>query len=108
MPSSIEKLVRASIIEASHIEKMREKIGKFYSLLFLVFFISNVFSFDIRKPSSIDCFSGYGKGHLDRQPDYKFSIVSVDFSYPVSSVWDFQLEPFTSYVFNPEDNFEES
>jgi len=85
---------------------MRKDIYRGFFLLFLVFSVTSVLAFDIRKPSSIDCLLGYGEGHLERQPDYKFSIVSVDFTYPVSSVWDFQLEPFTSYVFNPESNFE--
>ena len=77
-------------------------------IIFLLFFLFSlhIFAFDIREPFSIDWFLGYGKGHLEKKPDYEFSIVGVDFSYPVSNVWTFQLEPFTSYVFNPEDNFE--
>jgi len=69
-------------------------------------FVVNVYAFDIKKPSSIDYFVGYGEGKLERQPDYQFPIFAVDFSYPLSDVWDFQLEPFVSYVYKPEDNFE--
>lgn len=75
-------------------------------LLLIFLFSINLFAFDIRKPESVDYFLGYGQGPLEKQDDYQFSILAVDFSYPLSSVWDFQLEPFASYVFQPDSNFE--
>jgi len=76
-------------------------------IFLLVFVLSiNLFAFDIKNPKEVDYLIGYGTGKLQEKPDYEFSILSVNFSYPISSVWDFQLEPFVSYVFEPEENFE--
>jgi len=64
-----------------------------------------------KKLISIDYFSGYGYAKLERQDDYIFSPFCIDFTYPIpfskkDSQFQFQLEPFFSYVSQPDTNAE--
>lgn len=74
---------------------------------FLIFgFVINIFAFDVRKPEEVDYIIGYSRTPLEKQNDYQFINLCVDFSYPLKGKWDFQFEPFVSSVFQPESNFE--
>jgi len=69
-------------------------------------------TFDIRKPSSRDFVFGYGYGgRLKNKEDYVHNTLALDFSYHYNekSFWryfQFQLEPFVSFVSSPETNGE--
>jgi len=67
--------------------------------------------FDIRKPSSKEVFLGYGYDETlkNNHEEYVHFTAALDFSYPFTEkgMWrnfEFQLEPFLSFVASPDDN----
>ena len=76
----------------------------FFCIFFVVF--SSLYSFDIKNPSRLDYSIGYGHGKLEKQKDYTFSLFAVDFVYPLKKNFEFELEPFASYLYTPDKNFE--
>lgn len=76
-------------------------------------FSSTAMGFDIRKPASSEIFLGYGYDSTLKNTDdeYAHLTAAFDFSYPFAEtgMWrnfEFQLEPFLSYVTSPDDNAE--
>jgi hypothetical protein len=87
---------------------------KFIGVLSLLFYLlpsSPAMSIDIKKPASKEFFLGYGCGdNLKNRGEYVHHTLSLDLNYPFDGYFwryfQFQLEPFVSFVSSPENNGE--
>jgi len=96
---------------ALNLEEPPSQMGVFGALCLLASIPA--MNFNITQPHSMEFFYGYGDGdYLDGAGEYIHHTLAVDFSYLYNQknrfwkYFQFQLEPFVSYVSSPEDNGE--
>jgi len=81
------------------------------------FFILLLISFKAYSLDGVEVLSGFFRGNLEKQGDYKAAQLLVDFDYSLKPFFadhglnvpgrlDFSLEPFISGVYDPKGNFE--
>ena len=80
-------------------------------LVFMLVVSSDIYAFDIRKPSYKEIFLGYGGDEELVAGDYSYFLAGLDFSYPLKKEgwtrnFSFQLEPFLAFLTSPDTSVE--